>query len=435
MFIAGLSVSGLVACGGNEGSEPETDGGNTGTGEETGGETAEGTEGEETSGEKTVIKLWLDDDAWAEAMVPAIEEALPHIDIEFEKVGAVDARAKLELDGPAGLGADIFIQPHDGMSPAIEAQILLPLGDEMETMVADRFLEGSVATVQSGDAMYGVPLLTESLAFFYNKTLLEENGLEVATSFEEIAEQAATFNDPANNKFIFRFQAGNAYDNHFFLTANGFQLFGEDHLDGSKVNYDTDEFVAGLEAFSTIKDILPVPAADLNYDTVTVPFSKGEFPYTINGPWAIAEMKAGAEENGFEFGITTIPTINGVQPETFSGNIIACISAYTKEADAAREVVDFLASEEGLKLTFDVTGKIPALKDNSVIEGVMEDPYVAGILAQAAHSQPMPIIPEMNTYWGPTETALKSVWDELATPEEAAAKAMEDFIAAGTMTE
>ena len=435
MFIAGLSVSGLVACGGNEGSEPETDGGNTGTGEETGGETAEGTEGEETSGEKTVIKLWLDDDAWAEAMVPAIEEALPHIDIEFEKVGAVDARAKLELDGPAGLGADIFIQPHDGMSPAIEAQILLPLGDEMEANVADRFLEGSVATVQSGDAMYGVPLLTESLAFFYNKTLLEEHGLEVATSFEQIIEQAATYNDAANNDFIFRFQAGNAYDNHYFLTANGFQLFGEDHLDGSQPNFTTDGYIKGLETFASLKDILPVPAADLNYDTVTVPFSKGEFPYTINGPWAIAEMKAGAEENGFEFGITTIPTINGVQPETFSGNIIACISAYTKQADAAREVVDFLASEEGLQLTFDVTGKIPALKDNSVIEGVMEDPYVAGILAQAAHSQPMPIIPEMNTYWGPTETALKSVWDELATPEEAAAKAMEDFIAAGTMTE
>ena len=435
MFIAGLSVSGLVACGGNEGSEPETDGGNTGTGEETGGETAEGTEGEETSGEKTVIKLWLDDEAWADAMVPAIEEALPHIDIEFEKVGAIDARAKLELDGPAGLGPDIFIQPHDGMSPAIEAQILLPLGDEMETMVADRFLEGSVATVQSGDAMYGVPLLTESLAFFYNKTLLEEHGLEVATSFEQIIEQAATYNDAANNDFIFRFQAGNAYDNHYFLTANGFQLFGEDHLDGSQPNFTTDGYIKGLETFASLKDILPVPAADLNYDTVTVPFSKGEFPYTINGPWAIAEMKAGAEENGFEFGITTIPTINGVQPETFSGNIIACISAYTKEADAAREVVDFLASEEGLKLTFDVTGKIPALKDNSVIEGVMEDPYVAGILAQAAHSQPMPIIPEMNTYWGPTETALKSVWDGLATPEEAATKAMEDFEAAGTMAE
>ncbi len=427
MFIAGLSVSGLVACG-NDTPSTDADKDNTDTPDVE-------NEGEETPKEETTIKLWLDDDAWAEAMIPAIEEALPHITIEYEKVGAVDARAKLELDGPAGFGADIFIQPHDGMSPAIEAQILLPLGAEMETAVADRFLEGSVATVKSGDSMYGVPLLTESLAFFYNKTLLEEKGLEVATSLEQIIEQAATYNDAANNDFIFRFQAGNAYDNHYFLTANGFQLFGEDHLDGSLPNFETEGYIKGLETFASLKEILPVPSADLNYDTVTVPFSKGEFPYTVNGPWAIAEMKAGAEENGFEFGIAPMPTINGVQPKTFSGNIIACISAFTDKADAAREVVNFLASDEGLQLTFDVTGKIPALKDNSAIKGVSEDPYVSGILAQAAHSEPMPIIPEMNNYWGPTETALKSVWDGLATPEEAAAKAMTDYKAAGEMTE
>ena len=63
------------------------------------------------------------------------------------------------------------------------------------------------------------------------------------------------------------------------------------------------------------------------------------------------------------------------------------------------------------------------------------NPYVAGILAQAEFADPMPIIPEMNNYWGPTETALKSVWDGLATPEEAATKAMEDYQTSGEMTE
>ena len=431
MFIAGLSVSGLVACGNEDTETPETETPDTETPEtENGGD-------EEAEGEKepVTLKVWLDDDAWAEAIVPAIEEALPHITIEYEKVGAVDARAKLELDGPAGLGADIFLQPHDGMSPAIESQILLPIGDELETMVSDKFLEGSVETVTSADAMYGVPLTTESLAFFYNKTLLEDNGLELATTFEEVIEQAGTFNDPANNKFVFRFQPANAYDAHYLMTAAGYELFGPDGADAAAVNFTTPEFVAGLENLKSLKEILPVPSADLNGDTVNVEFEKGTVPYIITGPWSIAAVKAGAEENGFEFGVTKIPTLNGVQPETFSGNIIACISAYTKEADAAREVVEFLASPEGLQVTYDITGKIPALKDNSVITGVLEDPYVAGILEQAAFSSSMPLIPEMSNYWVPAATAFGSVWDGLATPQEAADKAMDDYEAASAMTE
>ncbi|MGL4373596.1 MAG: maltose ABC transporter substrate-binding protein [Turicibacter sp.] len=411
MLVAGLSVTGLVACGGNDTTEtPST-----------------GTEKPEAPVEKVELKLWLDDDSWAEAMEKGIEAALPNIDIKYETVGAVDARAKIELDGPAGLGGDIFIQSQGGMGLSIESQILLPLGAEMSEQIVDRFLEGSVETVRGGNDYYGVPLLTESLALFYNKTLLEENGFDVATSLDMIKEQATAYNNPKENKFLFRFQSGNSYDMHFFLTGAGFELFGPTHDDPTKSNLDSPEFIAGLTEFAAMREYLPVPSGDLSNDTVNGEFVKGTVPYILNGPWAIAEIKAGAEANGFEWGVTTIPTINGVQPRTHSGNIIACISSYTKYPTEARQVLNYLASEEGLQLTYDVTGKIPALKDNSVIEGVMEDPYISGILAQAAHTDPRPTIPEMKAFWGPAETAFKAVWDGVLTPEEAAAKALQEY--------
>lgn len=412
-LVTALSVTGLVACGGNE-TTPKT-------------EETEPTTTVETPQEKIELKLWLDNDSWAEAMEKGIEEALPNIDIIYENVGAVDARSKIELDGPAGLGGDIFIQTQGGMGLSIESNILLPLGDEMEQDIINRFLEGSVATVKMGDDYYGVPLLTESLALFYNKTLLDENSFEVATTLDMMKEQAEAYNNISENKFLFRFQPGNSYDMHFFLTGAGFELFGPDHDDPTKPNFDTPEFVAGLEEFASMRDYLPVPAGDLNHDTTTAEFAKGNVPYIVTGPWAIAEIKEGSETHGFEWGVTTIPMINGVQPRTHSGNIIACISSYTKYPAEAREVLKFLSSEEGLQLTYDVTGKIPALKDNSVIEGVMDDPYIAGILAQAAHTDPRPTIPEMKAFWGPAETAFKAVWDGVSTPEEAAKKAMEEY--------
>ena len=420
LMITGAALTGLVACGGNEADDQTVD---------------SSTPEKNEPVEKVEIKLWLDDDTWGKAMEVGIEEALPNVDIIYENVGAVDARTKLELDGPAGVGPDIFIQTQGGMSPSIESNILLPLGDEMSEDMVNRFLDGSVKTVKANDEYYGVPLLTESLALFYNKTLLEENGFEVATSMDMIHEQAKAYNDPSQNKFLFRFQSGNSYDMHFFLTGHGFKVFGPEFDDPSQVNFDTPEFVAGLTEFEKMKEFLPVPSLDLNHDSVTVEFSKGTVPYILNGPWAIAEIRDGSVENNFEWGITTVPMIEGVQPKTHSGNIIACISSYTKNPDVARDVLKYLSSPEGLQLTYDVTGKIPALKDNSVIEGVLDDPYVAGILAQAAHSDPRPTIPEMKAYWGPAETALRSVWDGLATPEEAAEKAMQDYKAALEMKE
>ena len=226
-------------------------------------------------------------------------------------------------------------------------------------------------------------------------------------------------------------ETGNSYTMHFFLTAFGYQLFGPDHNDPEKINFNTQEVIDGLTYYQLMRKYLDVPYADLTTDTVEVEFAKGTVPYIIVGPWAISEIQKNAD---FEWGITTIPTINGNQPVTFSGNIIACMSSYTKNAEAAREVLEFMVSDEGLEILYKVRGSIPVLKDPSVIDGLSDDQYVMGILEQAQFSEAMPSIPEMASFWTPAETLYRSVWEGLATPEEAAAKALEDFNAALELT-
>ena len=222
-------------------------------------------------------------------------------------------------------------------------------------------------------------------------------------------------------------ETGNSYTMHFFLTAFGYELFGPDHTDPELVNFNTQEVIDGLTYYQSMKDYLPVPYADLTIDTVEVEFAKGTIPYIIVGPWAISEIEKNAD---FEWGVTTIPTINGNQPVTFSGNIIACMSSYTKNPEAAREVLEYMTSDEGLEILYKVRGSIPALKDPTVIDGLSEDKYVMGVLEQAQYSQAMPSIPEMASFWAPAETMYRSVWEGLATPEEAASKALADYKAA-----
>lgn len=379
-----------------------------------------------TSGDTVQIKLWLDYDNYAEAIEKQIEEHLPNIDIVWEKVATTQTGNKLELDGPAGIGPDLFLIPHDGLSKLIQGNIVLPIGEDLTANVKERFIESAVETVKLGDQYYGVPLSTETPTLFYNKTLLDEYGFDVAKTFEEIKAQGDIFNNAAENKFIFRFDAGGAYTMHFFLTAMGYELFGPDHNDPEAINFNTPEAIEGLKYYASMKEYLPVPYADLIYDTIDAEFRKGTVPYIITGPWEIPSIKAEAD---FEWGVTTMPTINGIQPLTFSGNIIACMSAYSQHPQEARQVLEYLISNEGLETLYKVQSSIPALKDATVIDGLADDEYIMGILAQAQYSEAMPSIPEMGNFWTPAETMYRSIWEGLATPEEAAQKALDDYIA------
>ena len=415
-----FSVAFLVACGNGEtATDPNVDTPDT---EVDPGEVEEPTFGGET------LTLWLDNDDYAAALIAALNEKFPDTTFLYEFMDGPYTLDQLRLDGPADLGADILLFPHDQIPGAINEQLLLPLGPNITDAMHARIPAAAVNSVEHNGNYFGVPLRMESIALFYNLDLLEEAGLEVPATWEEIFEAAPVYNNPATNDFLIRWEAGGAFFNHFTLTAFGFELFGPNHNDPDLVNFDTPEVIAGLEFFASLREVLPVPAADLDWDSTNGAFAAGEVPLLIIGPWSIPHIEASDQE--FRWGVTTIPTINGVQPRTFSGNHIAAASSFTNYPDLARAVLEFMMSDEGLQMVYDEIGVIPALIDGSVINGLSEDVALAGIAAQAVHSHPMPTLAEMDSFWDPANTMFSSVWEGLATPEEAAANALEAFEAA-----
>ncbi|MDR1057944.1 MAG: extracellular solute-binding protein, partial [Treponema sp.] len=159
------------------------------------------------------------------------------------------------------------------------------------------------------------------------------------------------------------------------------------------------------------------------WDTTVAAFQRGETPFTITGPWAIGDAK----KNGVNLGITKLPTINGRQPRCFSGNIIAAVSSYTKNPEAAAAFVDYLVSVEGEAIQFKTTGKLAAYKDISGIEGLRDDTLLRGIMEQAPYTDSMPIIPEVNQMWDALKTLFTFTWDNQLSVRAAQEKAMETY--------
>jgi arabinogalactan oligomer/maltooligosaccharide transport system substrate-binding protein len=368
------------------------------------------------------LLVWMDNEDWAKAVIAGFNRHYPNVTIKFENVGNVDARGKVSLDGPAGIGPDVFLLPHDHMGNAIIDGILEPFTPEQQRKYAAILLDASMKTCTIDGELYAVPISTENIALFYNKDLLGDT--PVPTSFEELIAFAQKWNVPDEHKWALRWSVDDSYTNYFFLTAFGMRLFGPDMSDFRNPGWDSEAARKGVEFYQSLRQLVyNVNVADASYDATTAAFQRGEVPFTISGPWAIAD----ATKNNINFGITKLPTINGVQPRCFSGNIVACVSSYTNNPDAAFAFVDYLASIEGETIQFETTGKLAAYKDISGIPGLRDDPLLKGIMEQAPYADPMPIIPEMAQAWDAQKALFTFTWDGQLSVSDAQKKAMETY--------
>ncbi|MDR2176464.1 MAG: maltose ABC transporter substrate-binding protein [Treponema sp.] len=370
------------------------------------------------SGELTV---WMDNDDWANAVITAFNQKYPDVKVSYQNVGNVDTRGKVSLDGPAGIGPDVFLMPHDHIGLAVADGLCEPFDAAAQAKYTAAMLDASIKTCTSDGKLFAVPISTENIAFFYNKDLLGDT--PVPTSFEEIVAFAQKWNNPAQNKWALRWQVDDSYHNYFFLTAFGMSVFGPNRDDYHNPGFDSPEAAKGVDFYKSLRAIYNVNVSDADWNGTVAAFQNGEVPFTITGPWAIADAK----KNGVNFGITKLPTIAGRQPRCFSGNIIAAVSSYAKNYDAAFAFVDFLASPEGQTIQFEQTGKLTTLKDATLVGGISEDPYLMGVAEQSPYADPMPIIPEVNQMWDALKNLFTFTWDNSLTTAQAQAKAMETY--------
>lgn len=366
------------------------------------------------------LKVWVDNEDYGEALLEAWNAKNTGVELVYEIVGTVDQRAKLELDGPAGIGADVIQVPHDHVTTAIDAGIVMEFKPELAGVLQERLADTAMATANMDGKQYGASVITESIALFYNKDLV---GDFRPKTFEELVTWAADYKTSTGNWGL-GWQVEDAYHNYFFLTAFGFRVFGENSMDPDMPGWDQESVKKGLEFYKSVKEkAFNVPGPDANWDTTVSKFQTGEMPFTITGPWAIGD----AVKNGVNLGVMPLPTIEGNQPYTFSGAQILLISEYTEFPNAAHNLVSFMASEEGLGIIYKVNGKLPAVKDPSVVPGLADDEILTGIAAQANFSYPMPVIKEIQYMWEPQANLFKFVWNGDLTIEEAQAKAIEDY--------
>ena len=354
------------------------------------------------SEEKVVLTVWESlqgPDEFIKQAGEAYTKANPNVEIKFVNVELGDAAGQIALDGPAGVGPDIFAAPHDKLGELVNGGHILPTVDA--DAVKSSVLGACSQALTYEGKMYGYPVSAETYALFYNKDLISES--DVPKTWEDLIAWTKTFNANNSGKRGFVMDVGNGYYTIIFTTAGGNRLFGPTGTDSTSSYLNTPNSVKGMQLFQSLKEALNVPASDLDTGNCDAAFQGGNAAMHITGPWNIKNFK----DAGLNFGVAPLPALPGdsVPSSSFSGTRAMFVSAYSNHPAEAADFAKFLISTSMQQLRFDLTGAMPS------IDTPVSSPYISGFLKQLDYAFPMPSIPEMAKFWETMGNTSKNIWD------------------------
>ncbi|CAM3446020.1 extracellular solute-binding protein [Marinicrinis lubricantis] len=381
----------------------ENTGGNAGT--DNAGSEAESEDIVPEEGAKLIVWEGQEQKAFLEEMGKQFEEKYG-IPVEYQEVGSGDQMTKLKTDGPAGLGADVIITPHDHLGELTAAGLILP-NDFYAQETMDNFVESAVNAVTMDGILWGYPRNMETYLLYYNKDLVSEDQL---ASWESIIEFAKSYNDPGSNKFGFMFDVDDFYYVYSFIAGNGGYVFGENGTDPTDVGLNNDQAVEAMQFYQTLREALPIKAADATGDVKTELFQSGKLPINMDGIWQLGNFTQ--EKLGFEVGAVPLPPMpNGNKPVSFAGVKSYFVSSFSKYPNAAKLFIHFVTSQEAMEKNYEMAGIIPARNGMEESAIIQQNPLNLAFLEQFKTSQAMPAIIEMRSVWPPMTAALEPIWN------------------------
>ena len=439
------------------------------------------------------LKFWTDNEPYANKIIELWNAKYPDVPLKYENVGSTDTAEKMKLDGPAGLGADVFYIPHNSVVDMRESGLLFQLSESDEAYIKELMQDSATAVTLFEDNMYAIPSSVENVAFVYNKQILgalptiptvlpltatnlleqvergeiylEElfagvaawgntfagTGAEIPYLSDRFESEEGSVSEAEEKHTILAYQLYDAYHNYFFMTRDGYRVFGENNNDPTKFDITSEAVTSSIKSVTGDwygnKDgskLFPGLATvqDMAWDQGPARFQKGQVAMTFSGPWVMADISKNfatwVETGKFGvtadtkisdlYGATKIPSFNnGVQPTTFSGVQVTGMNVYTRYPNASMNLMRFLVSEEVMNVVYNTLNKIPAVKNSDMVPGLSDDVISQGFLSQAEFSHAMPVIQEGNYMWDPLRDVWTNIFDEKMSIEDAQAKSLSDY--------
>ena len=342
--------------------------------------------------------------------------------MEYNAYGTTYEVIEMNL-GMGSTDYDIIAVDTPKIAEYSEKGYIIPLDEYFSEEEVDQLQKPCIDASMYRDSLMVMPMDTGISVLYYNKTLLDQAGVEVPETspddritFEEIqslALQALEVLDPDGSNGICGFTWGQVNKVYAMLqlpnSFGGIQI-GEDTRTLEGV-VDSDEW---KKAYSFYQGLYDSGAATygITADDANSLFKSGKVLFMLNSYSRWKDYKASED---YEFVMCYNPVFEGYEQYASAptGSWNVGVSAFSKHPEAAAEFIKFFTLGEGHDMWVKLQGSFSAVQAD--VDAVMADPstdYGTKIAFSEAASiaKPRPKIETFSAY----ESVINTLWSDLA---------------------
>lgn len=281
----------------------------------------------------------------------------------------------------------------------------LPLDDRLTPQVRGAFLEAPMLAATWQGKLYGVPLYTDCGVLYYRTDLLQARGLAPPATWPELVAQArdisaAQGRGMAGYSGQFKQYEGLVCDMMEFIWSAGGAALGPD---GRRCLLASPDAVAAVRfvATSLIGQVAPRGVLAYQEPESLSLFAQGQAVFLRNWPyaWAILNDPAKSQVAG-KVGMAPLPAFPGHKSASCLGGWMLGVSAFSRNADAAWRLVEFLSSQKVQKRLALEAGLAPTRKalyaDDEVLAARPHFAELGRILTNARPRPRTPLYPAIS---------------------------------------
>jgi multiple sugar transport system substrate-binding protein len=376
--------------------------------------------------------VFMSQAAYSEADIRAMTEAYmaehPDVTVNLEFVPYEGLRDKTLLAQGSGGGYDVVL--FDVIWPAEYAtnNILLDVSDRITPEMESGVLPGAWSTVEYNDARFGMPWILDTKYLFYNRSMLEQAGIEAPPrTWSELSEQAKAIKDAGIVEFpiVWSWAQAEAVicDYTTLLSA-----FGGKFLDDQgKPAFAADGGLQALEYMvQTLEDGISNPnSVEYLEEDVRRVFSNGEAAFALNWTYMYNLANAGDDSTvKGQVGVAPAPGVEGVSElSAMNGSMGLGVTATSQHPDEAWDYVVYITSQpvqnDYAELSLPIWSS--SYEDPAVTEGREE--LIAAASKALAVMYPRPTTPAYNELSTLLQVAIQEALLQVSSPADALANA------------
>ncbi|MGA5200684.1 sugar ABC transporter substrate-binding protein [Streptomyces variegatus] len=312
--------------------------------------------------------------AWAKLLDGCGTEA--GVKIKRTAFDTSDLTNKALLAAQQDNSADVLIVDNPVVSTLAEAGLLTTTDDnKLDTSKVNPNL---LAAGQSGGKTYGTPIGANTLALYYNKKVLKDAGVDIASVKDWKSLTAALTKVKKAGKKGITFSAIGTEEGSFqflpWFWGSGAQLTA----------LDSEQAVSALSLWKNWLDKGYAPNSVINNTQTTSwqEFASGDYAFAENGTWQLAN----ADKAGFDYGVIPVPSASGGDAAAPTGGefVTVPVQGDTGRYATTQKLVSCLTNSQNLletDTTLSYVAPTAEVQDKQVAANAKLKPWVDAVKA------------------------------------------------------